>query len=133
MEIRRGESGDVAADELVDEVWRQLDRIHDPCSIARSLPMGLGEMGLVKAIEFSDGGRVIVTLRLTSPFCEMINYLRTEVIRRLASLDGVESVAVRHDSGLDWDPGLLSPEAARRRRRYLSALREAFQEPRAQR
>lgn len=107
---------------LVDDVYRLLDEIRDPCSVAASVPMGLAEMGLVKSVEVGPGGHVEVELRLTSPFCEMVAYMKTEAERKLAELPGVADVSVRHDAGLDWDHDMIAPEAQARRRRRLLAL-----------
>ena len=106
-----------------------LDEIKDPCSVAASVPMGLSEMGLVKSVAIEPDGRVDIELRLTSPVCEMVAYMRNEALARIAQLPGVTDVRVTHDSGLDWDHDLIAPEAQARRRRHLDALmqRPAFQ------
>lgn len=110
---------------LERDIRNALDEIHDPCSVSMSMPMGLGEMGLVKDLHISPEGHVDITLRLTSPFCEMVPFMRGEAIRRVEALDGVTAVEVRHDSGLDWDHDLMSPAAQERRRRRLDVLRRA--------
>jgi metal-sulfur cluster biosynthetic enzyme len=105
-----------------ESIHRVLDEIKDPCSVATSVPMGLSEMGLVKSVDVAAGGRVEIELRLTSPFCEMVPYMKREAERRVADLPGVSSVEVRHDSGLDWDPDMIAAEAQERRRRRLQAI-----------
>lgn len=109
---------------LMDEIRRVLDTIEDPCSVAASVPMGLHEMGLIKAVEIDATGNVSVDLRLTSPFCEMIAYMRNEAIARIGGLPGVKSVSVTHDTGLDWDHDMIAPEAQARRQKRLAALQE---------
>lgn len=109
-------------DDLPGDVRRLLDEIHDPCSVATSVPMGLSEMGLVKSVEVSPAGRVEVELRLTSPFCEMVPYMKTEAERKVGELPGVTEVSVRHDGGLDWDHDMIAPQAQARRRQRLLAL-----------
>ena len=105
------------------EVRHALDTIVDPCSVATSVPMGLDEMGIVKTVAIDEAGRVAVELRLTSPFCEMIAYMRNEAIARIGDLPGVTAVIVTHDSGFDWDPDLIVPAAQRRRQARLATLR----------
>ena len=100
-----------------------LDEIKDPCSVAASTPMGLDEMGLVRSLEITDGGQVTVVLRLTSPFCEMVPFMRNEAIEKIRRLPGVAGVTVEHDSGLDWDPDLIAPEARERQQGRLRMLR----------
>lgn len=106
------------------EIRAILDEIKDPCSVAASVPMGLDEMGIVKSVAIDDVGQVSVELRLTSPFCEMIAYMRNEALAKIQSLPGVSSVTVTHDSGLEWDHDLISPEAQARRQRRLDRMRE---------
>jgi metal-sulfur cluster biosynthetic enzyme len=116
---------------LVDEIHRVLDEIQDPCSVATSVPMGLGEMGIVKSVEVADDGHVEVELRLTSPFCEMINYMRIEAIRKVGELPGVTAVSVCHDSGLDWDHDMIAPDAQARRQRRLLTLKRLAERQRS--
>ena len=101
-----------------------LDEIKDPCSVAASIPMGLDEMGIVKSVNIAGSGQVEIGLRLTSPVCEMIGYMRNEAIAKIGALPGVTGVSVSYDSGLDWDHDMIAPEAQVRRRRRLAMLRE---------
>jgi metal-sulfur cluster biosynthetic enzyme len=121
--VRRDESVSSRPD-LVRATYRVLDEIHDPCSVASSVPMGLAEMGVVKSVAVSETGRVAITLRLTSPFCEMISFMRTESVRKVEALDGVTECVVDHDSGFDWDDDMIAPPAAQRRRLRLAAIRQ---------
>lgn len=109
---------------LLAQIHRQLDEIKDPCSVATGEPMGMSEMGLVESVDVSDDGDVIVGLRLTSPFCEMIGFLRSEVIAKVGALPSVRSVDVRSDSGFDWSPDDMAPHLRRRRAERLAAMRE---------
>lgn len=112
---------------LERDVRRVLDEIKDPCSVAQSVPMGLDEMGLVGAVEIDAQGHVTIALRLSSPVCEMVGYMRTEATARVRELPGVASVSVRQDSGLDWTPDLIAPAAQARRRSRLDQLRVIHQ------
>lgn len=113
-------NSDLAA--LKQDIRRVLDEIKDPCSVAASVPMGLDEMGIVKAVHISSGGHVEVELRLTSPFCEMIAYLTNETLAKVGKMPGVTGVSVRHDSGLDWDHDMIAPQAQARRQQRLTML-----------
>lgn len=106
------------------DVRALLDGIKDPCSVAASVPMGLDEMGIVETVAISADGHVAIALRLTSPFCEMIAYMRNEAIARIGALEGVSGVSVTHDSGLDWDHDMIAPKAQARRQRRLAMMRE---------
>jgi metal-sulfur cluster biosynthetic enzyme len=104
----------------------QLDEIKDPCSLASGVPMGLAEMGLVDRIEISPGGDVAIRLRLTSPFCHMIGYFKTEVQRRVLALPGIASVSLSADNGLDWSPERISAPAQARRAAHLRDMQSAL-------
>jgi metal-sulfur cluster biosynthetic enzyme len=118
---------------LTREIRRVLDEIHDPCSVSMSMPMGLDEMGLVKEVRVTPAGHVDITLRLTSPFCEMVPFMKGEAISKVAALDGVTHVEVKHDGGLDWGHDLMAPQAQERRRRRLEALRGLTEQSQRQR
>lgn len=109
---------------LVEEIYRLLDQIHDPCSVANGNPMGLAEMGIIKAVTVSEAGQVTVDLRLTSPMCEMLPFMQGETIAAITALEGVTGCVVTRDSGFDWDHDMMSPEARGRRQLRLLALRE---------
>lgn len=112
-------------------VRRVLDEIHDPCSVSMSQPMGLDEMGLVRDVVVDADGRVEITLRLTSPFCEMVPFMKGEALRKVGAVPGVTEVEVRHDGGLEWDHDMMAPSAQERRRKRLAALRKLNEERRA--
>ncbi|MGQ0631280.1 MAG: metal-sulfur cluster assembly factor [Sporichthyaceae bacterium] len=106
---------------LRTQIEQRLDAIADPCSVAAGSPIGLAEMGLVRAIDITAGGHVTVHLRLTSPFCHMIGFFTHEATRLIGELPGVTEVTLRADQGLDWSPSMISPTANARRRLPLAA------------
>ncbi len=109
--------------DLRERVLGRLDEVKDPCSVATGTPMGLAEMGLVRSVEISDDGEVDVVLRLTSPFCEMIGFLKSSAIGKIEDLPGVASVTVESDSGFDWSPEDMAPHLQQRREERLAAVR----------
>ena len=115
---------------LKEAIRRELDGIKDPCSLASGVPLGLDEMGLIDSIEIASSGAVTLRLRLTSPFCHMIGYFKTETTRLVTALPGVTSVALEADNGLDWSPGRISPAGQARRNLHLERMRESIAEPR---
>jgi metal-sulfur cluster biosynthetic enzyme len=108
-------------DGLAAAIRRGLDGIGDPCSVATGTPMGLESMGLIKAVDVDADGNVIVDLRLTSPCCLNVGYFDVEIRKVVEAFDGVRSVTVRRDIGLDWRPDMMSEDAKRRRRAKLAA------------
>ena len=104
----------------------ELDEIKDPCSMASGVPMGLAELGLIGTIDISPGGDVAIRLRLTSPFCHMIGFFKTEVQRRVMALPGIASVSLSADNGLDWSPDRISAPAQARRAVHLQKMHDAL-------
>lgn len=104
------------------QIAAELDHIKDPCSLAAGTPMGLAELGLVDTIEIDDAGAVLVKLRLTSPFCHMIGFFKTETAARVGAIDGVTSVELQADNGLDWSPSRISKAAQARRQPHLDRM-----------
>lgn len=106
------------------EVRAVLDTVIDPCSAANGTDLSVVEMGLLDDISI-DGDRVEVDLVVTSPMCTMVPYFIKEIRRDVGELDGVETVEVTADNGLEWVPSMMSDEAQRRRRHRLAAREEA--------
>ena len=113
---------DAALEALIRGV---LDGIKDPCSLAAGVPLGLDEMGLIDSIAIAADGAVTLRLRLTSPFCHMIGYFKTEATRLVSALPGVTAVTLEADNGLDWSPSRISPAGQARREVHLERMRNA--------
>ena len=109
-------------DALRPAILAALDTIKDPCSLAAGTPFGLAEMGIVDTVDISDDGAVTVKLRLTSPFCHMIGFFETEAATRIGAIEGVTSVALKADNGLDWSPSRISQAAQARRQHHLDRM-----------
>jgi metal-sulfur cluster biosynthetic enzyme len=105
--------------EIESEVRRLLDSIGDPCSVAQGVPMGIGEMGLLDSVDADAEGNVAIHLRLTSPACMMVGYFKVEAERLARTVDGVRTVTISSDTGLDWRPEMISAAAQERRRQAL--------------
>jgi metal-sulfur cluster biosynthetic enzyme len=107
-------------------ILAELDEIKDPCSMASGVPMGLAEMGLIDTLDVSPEGEVEIRLRLTSPFCHMIGFFKTEAARRVMALPGITSVSLSADNGLDWSPDRISTSAQARRADYLNVMQSSL-------
>jgi metal-sulfur cluster biosynthetic enzyme len=103
------------SESLREQIVAALDQIKDPCSVATGLAMGLAEMGLIKAVRISEAGEVDIDLRLTAPFCHMINFFQEETAKLVGAIAGVVEVRLHPDNGLDWSPDFMAPEARSRR------------------
>lgn len=111
--------------ELREQIGEAMNTIKDPCSLAAGTPLGLDEMGLVKDVAISPDGKVTISLRLTSPFCHMIGFFKSEAVRLVAALPGVSEVELVADNGLDWSPSLISPAAAQRRQVQIDQMSDS--------
>ncbi len=88
-------------------VRRVADEIHDPCSMAIGLNVGLAEMGLIREIAATtspEGWRVRVQIRLTSPGCQYFFSFQEQLESRLLAHDGMSEVRVEWDEQFDWTP-----------------------------
>lgn len=112
--------------QLTDVVRKVVDEVHDPCSMAMGLKIGLAEMGLVREIltePAPNGWHVLIRLRVTSPGCQYFFYFQQELERRLLAHPEVVDVKVEWDEVLDWTPEDLAVSARQKleaRRRLLS-------------
>lgn len=98
---------------LESDLLASIQTIPDPCSLATGVPLSIGEMGLLQALEFSEG-RVTVRLQLTSPMCMMAAYFMREIEQRLRAHADVQSVHVEFDQALEWRPEHISEEGRQR-------------------
>lgn len=105
----------------VEAVRRKLREIIDPCCAARGTDNDVIELGLLKSIDI-DGTDVTIQMRLTSPACFMVPYFVRETKKRVGGLDGVDSVTLETDAGMEWRPSMMSEDAKRRREEYLEDL-----------
>ncbi len=113
----------VSTSELEHHVRDCLRQIKDPCSVATGHPLQLEEMGLVKSVEIdTEAGRVVVSLRLTSPTCVMVGYFVTEIQQLVKqALPEICDVDVHFDHGFDWTPQMMSEEVRRARASRFAA------------
>jgi metal-sulfur cluster biosynthetic enzyme len=101
----------------VSRVREALERVVDPCSIATGAAISLPEMGLIKDVRDLGDGRIVVELRLTSPFCFQIGLILERIEKVTSDLEGVAEVTVEVDHGDEWLPQMMSADAHARLRR----------------
>jgi metal-sulfur cluster biosynthetic enzyme len=129
-------NGDAQVHALDEAHVRQLiNQISDPCSLARGVPIGLDDMGLVcdVQIQTTTAGPVIdLLLRLTSPNCLFFTEFECKVDHVLREA-GAQAVNVRWDTKFDWTPDQIDPAAQDRltknrteRRRLISLAQSSL-------
>ena len=115
-----------------EQIYAALGTVHDTCSVFNGTNLNIVEMGLVHDIE-QDGGTVRVRLLLTDPMCLYLFEMRSQIIRVLEELPGIDAVEVEPVSGELWWPERMAPAARERLDRLRRARLErlGLQPPRA--
>jgi metal-sulfur cluster biosynthetic enzyme len=101
---------------VISQVRDALEAVVDPCSIATGVPITIGDMGLIDAIE-EDDGDVRVVLRLTSPFCWQATNIIEAVERAANQVAAVRSARCEINASAEWTPDLMAKRAQARLRR----------------
>jgi metal-sulfur cluster biosynthetic enzyme len=94
------------------QVMEQLRHVAEPCSLAMRNPTNIVDMGLVDAIEISDGD-VRVTLCLTDPACIHYAGMKRYISDALLALKGVKAVEVRQVLDKLWTPDRVREQRLR--------------------
>jgi metal-sulfur cluster biosynthetic enzyme len=89
--------------------WEAVARVIDP-----ELGANVVDLGLVREIRSTAGGRVDAVVILTSGACPYEGLIVSEIARALRSVPGVTSAHVTVDRRAVWTPELATPELRRR-------------------
>ena len=98
-----GASGDTALKDLVVET---LKTIYDP-----EIPVNIYELGLIYDVEVGEGGKVDVTMTLTTPMCPVAETMPAEVETKVREVEGVNDASVELVWEPAWDMNMLSDAA----------------------
>ena len=93
-----------------DQVTEKLRAVIDP-----ELRRNIVELGMVRAIDIADDGRVGVIVSLTTPGCPIRSHFQDAVAANVSQLDGVTSVAVEFDVLSEEEKGKLQQTLGRNR------------------
>ena len=91
-----------------DEILKALERVNDP-----ELHKSIVELGMVRSIEISEAGAVVVTVSLTTPGCPIRSHFVEAVTREAGSVEGVTKVDVAFDVLSDAEKGKLQKTLGR--------------------
>ncbi len=95
-----------------DQVWQVLDTISDP-----EIPVvSLVELGIVREVQFVDGG-FIVTITPTFAGCPAMHHMREEIFEKLRAI-GIEKIEVRTALIPPWTSEWLSAEVRAKINRF---------------
>ncbi|HZJ29907.1 MAG TPA: Mrp/NBP35 family ATP-binding protein [Solirubrobacterales bacterium] len=85
-----------------DQITEKLRAVIDP-----ELRRNIVDLGMVRSIEFREGGKVEVVVSLTTPGCPIRSHFEQGVARVVGELEGVNEVAVGFDVLSDEEKGNL--------------------------
>jgi ATP-binding protein involved in chromosome partitioning len=91
-----------------DQITERLRGVIDP-----ELRRSIVDLGMVRSIEITDGGRVEVVVSLTTAGCPIRSHFEGAVAQRVSELDGVTEVAVGFDVLSDEEKGNLQQTLGR--------------------
>jgi metal-sulfur cluster biosynthetic enzyme len=116
-------------EDVIAWVRRMADEVHDPCSLAIGLNVGIAEMGLIRHLSVEQGAAgwdVSLQLRLTSPGCQYYYYFQHSLEDRIQGHPSIGKLEILWDQVLDWTPEDFAAsarekiEARQRRLRQVS-------------
>ncbi|HEY8465857.1 MAG TPA: Mrp/NBP35 family ATP-binding protein [Solirubrobacterales bacterium] len=93
-----------------EQVTEKLRAVIDP-----ELRRNIVELGMVRAIDIAEDGRVGVIVSLTTPGCPIRSHFQRAVVENVSQLEGVTSVAVEFDVLSDEERGRLQQALGRNR------------------
>jgi ATP-binding protein involved in chromosome partitioning len=91
-----------------EQVTEALRAVIDP-----ELRQSIVDLGMVRSIEFKDGGRVEVIVSLTTAGCPIRNHFEQAVAKQVGALEGVSSVGVGFDVLSDAEKSNLQQKLGR--------------------
>lgn len=100
------ESPDGASAALKEQVVDILKTIYDP-----EIPVNIYELGLIYGVDVAEGGKVDVTMTLTTPMCPVAETMPAEVETKVKGVDGVSDATVELVWEPPWDMNMLSDAA----------------------
>jgi FeS assembly SUF system protein len=89
-----------------DAIITSIAEVYDP-----EIPVNIYELGLIYAIEISEGNAVKVEMTLTAPACPSAQELPEQVHNAVMAVPGVTSCEVETVWDPPWDPSRMSEEA----------------------
>lgn len=92
--------------ELEQRIIEALKTVYDP-----EIPVDIYELGLIYEIDIQEGGKVAITMTLTSPMCPVAESLPMEVQQKVWEVDGVSEAQLEVVYDPPWSKEMMSEEA----------------------
>ena len=113
MEIAVEKANNESAEQIREEIIKQLRQIYDP-----EIPVNIYDLGLIYEVEVNNEGGVEVLMTFTSPACPTAGSILNEVNYRTEMVEGVTDVHVK----VTWDPPWENEMASERAKIELSQI-----------
>jgi metal-sulfur cluster biosynthetic enzyme len=97
-------------DPLLQDAWRRIQRIEDPCHALSDYPLSIGDLGIVNRIEHV-GADIEVGLTYTEMGCTFAYRIVARLEDELGTIPGVNAVRVVYEPFPPWHPRRLSERA----------------------
>lgn len=93
-------------EELKAKIIEQIKTVYDP-----EIPADIYEIGLIYEIDIQEGGKVGITMTLTTPMCPVADSLPMEVQEKVMMVEEVTDVDLQVVFDPPWNKEMMSEEA----------------------
>jgi len=93
-------------EELEAKIIEQIKTVYDP-----EIPADIYEIGLIYKIDIQEGGKVGITMTLTTPMCPVADSLPMEVQEKVMMVEEVTDVDLQVVFDPPWNKEMMSEEA----------------------
>jgi len=93
-------------EELEAKIIEQIKTVFDP-----EIPADVYEIGLIYKIDIQEGGKVGITMTLTTPMCPVADSLPMEVQEKVMMVEEVTDVDLQVVFDPPWNKEMMSEEA----------------------
>jgi FeS assembly SUF system protein len=93
-------------EELEAKIIEQIKTVYDP-----EIPADIYEIGLIYEIDIQEGGKVGITMTLTTPMCPVADSLPLEVQEKVMMVEEVTDVDLQVVFDPPWNKEMMSEEA----------------------
>ncbi len=93
-------------EELESKIIEQIKTVFDP-----EIPADIYEIGLIYEIDIREGGKVGITMTLTTPMCPVADSLPMEVQEKVMMVEEVTDVDLQVVFDPPWNKEMMSEEA----------------------
>jgi metal-sulfur cluster biosynthetic enzyme len=104
-------TGAIADDDpLLQDAWRRIQQIEDPCHALSGYPLSIADLGIVNRME-RVGADIEVGLTYTEMGCTFAYRIVARLEDELGTIPGVRAVRVIYEPFPPWHPDRLSERA----------------------